>query len=822
MRSLEEYSKKRDFKKTREPGIKAAAPRRAKKNTKTGPLIFVVQEHHASHLHYDFRLELDGVLKSWAVPKGPSLDPRQKRLAVEVEDHPYDYARFSGTIPKDEYGGGEVFIWDNGTWECEEDPHRGLAKGHLEFTLKGKRLKGKWILLRTRNSSSGSKHQWLLIKRTDDFARTGDSAKLIGHDSTGKTISRTKIVKKNQSEMPDFIEPQLAELVQEPPVGVQWLHEAKYDGYRTQAHIAGQRVQLLTRTGKEWTDRYSPVAKALKKLPVQSAILDGEVVWMDENGISHFQKLQNGLKSKNLKPMHYFVFDLLYLNGEDLRKLPLLERKNKLKSLLESLEGSPIRYSEHFEVSGESFLKASCQLKMEGIVSKLADRPYVSGRHENWVKSKCKMRQEFVIGGFTDAQGSRVGFGALLLGVYEKGKLRYVGKVGTGFDHKFLGSFKKTLTTFEQDQSPFDKSSPRGRGLHWVKPQLVAEIAFSNWTDDKQLRVPVFYGLREDKPADQIREEKAVPAPKFPKKPRRKLVQDRSDKAEGAEIAGLTHPQKILFKKEGITKLQIAEFYQQAAPWMLPHVEQRPLSLLRCPEGNEGSCFFQKHFKEGMAEELIAINVPENDGPRDYVSIESKEGLTALVQQGVLEIHCWNSRKGHVENPDQFVMDFDPGPGVSWKQVLKGVFSMKEMLDHLELESFVKVTGGKGVHIHVPIEPIYTYSQIKEFTATLAKELASRSPKLYTAQMSKALRNKKIFIDYLRNTSGATAIAPYSLRNKPISSVAMPVEWRELEKLPGAEVFTLEKAIKKIATRKQDPWKSYFNISQKISILKAP
>jgi bifunctional non-homologous end joining protein LigD len=762
MNPLQEYARKRNFKKTKEPPDRLAAE-------KSKNLIFVVQEHHASHLHYDFRLELDGVLKSWAVPKGPSMKPSEKRLAVEVEDHPLSYANFTGRIPKGEYGGGEVYRWDMGTWEPIGDPHEGLKKGRLSFSLKGKKLKGEWLLIRTQRSS-GKKHQWLLMKRNDSAAM----------EKTSK----------------NFIEPQLAFLVDHPPEGNEWVHEVKFDGYRIQAYVGGRSPKLITRAGNDWTAKYPPVEEALRKIKAKNTIIDGEVVAVDEKGRSDFQILQNAMNSKNMDNLLFYVFDILFLDGKDLRELPLMDRKEALKELLEPLGETCVRFVEALDVSGGKFLEKSCKLGLEGVVSKRKDGPYISGRHESWLKSKCKQRQEFVIGGYTDPQGARKGFGALLLGVYEDDQsLRYVGKVGTGFDVEIISGLIKKLQSLEQEESPFDEKSPRGKGLHWVNPKLVAEVSFSNWTQDQILRVPVYEGLREDKPSKEIHIEKV-------------------------KTLEMSHKDKVLYEEEGLTKEDVASYYRQISEFMLPHIDDRPLSLLRCPNGSAEKCFYQKHYKEGSPEDIHCITVKEKTKTECYVSVDSEEGIQGLVQMGSLEIHAWNSREDSLEKPDQIVMDFDPGPGVPWKRVIEAALDFRGTLETLKLKSFVKVTGGKGLHVHVPIAPIYSWEQVQNFTKTLAIEMAERQPKIYVSEMSKKLRDKKIFVDYLRNTRGATAVAPYSLRAKAISSVAMPLEWEEIADLPSAAVFTLEKALAKIKKRKRDPWMDYFKTKQKISLLK--
>lgn len=775
--SLHEYNKKRDFKKTKEPSGKKA-------RKKTKKLIFVVQEHHARRLHYDFRLELEGVLKSWAVPKGPSLDPTEKRLAVQTEDHPYDYATFHGTIPEGEYGAGEVFIWDSGTWEPEdEDPVAALKKGHLKFKLKGKKLKGSFVLVRTHYKEQEEKKNWLLIKHHDE------------EEVSSKKVTKKKVVLGHDS-WPDFIPPQLPRLVNKVPADDgTWIHEMKFDGYRMQAHIKDSIGHFFTRSGLDWSNSFPHLLNAISKLPAQNAIIDGEIVALDQEGKSHFQNLQNTLKSKNDKHLVYYAFDLLYLNGQDLRSRSLLERKKLLKELLSGAARN-IQYSDHFIKDGQDFFRVSCDHKLEGIVSKRADGTYHSGRNDLWVKIKCSERQEFVIGGWTEPQGGRTGIGALLLGLYEKRQFRYAGRVGTGFNTKMLQSIKKELAPLEQDESPFDVNSPKGKGIHWTLPEKVCEVSFGNWTNEGILRTPVFQGMREDKPSKDIHMEKP------------KIVMEVSS------------PDKILFRKEKITKQMVLDFYQSISHVMVPYISGRPLSLVRCPNGSEGNCFFQKHISGTIPESFHTFAIKENKGEGIYLAIDSPEGLAELVQLNAFEIHAWNCQGEDYLRPDQIVMDLDPGTGVSWKEVVNAAFELKEMLSDLELQSFVKLTGGKGLHIHIPVAPLYDWDQIKSFSQTLAREMVSRWPDKYVSTMSKKVRKNKIFIDYFRNGYGATAVAPYSLRAKPESAVALPLSWMELKKMNELKSYSLQMALKKIKARKKDPWEGMLKLKQKISILR--
>lgn len=565
----------------------------------------------------------------------------------------------------------------------------------------------------------------------------------------------------------------------------------KLDGYRIQTHLNQGVGQLFTRNGLNWSNTFPHILYALEQLPVVNAIFDGEIVALDKEGKTHFQNLQNSLKSKDDLNLQYYLFDLLYLNGKDLRDMPLIERKTMLAELLK--EASPLLHiSEHIEGSGEDFYQIACEERLEGIVSKLADSPYLSGRNDYWVKTKCSLRQEFVIGGWSEPRGGRTGIGALLLGTYEKKKLRYVGRVGTGFNHRTLIELKKELAPLETDESPFDLNIPSGRDVHWVQPDKLCEVSFGSWTNEGILRTPVFQGMREDKAAGEVIKE----TPK-----------------------GISSPDKIIFKKEKITKEEVLAYYRTISKTMLPYMEDRPLSLVRCPNGSEGQCFFQKHISGKVPDAFHTFPITEEKGEGIYLSINSPRGLEELVQLNAFELHAWNCQADNYMRPDQIVIDFDPGPGVPWKAVVEAAFDLKEILEDLDLTSFVKLTGGKGLHVHIPVLPLYEWDQIKSFAEALALEMVARDPKKFTANMSKNLRRGKIFVDYLRNGYGATAVVPYSLRAKPLSAVALPLEWTELRRIKGPQEFTMYKALKKIKSRKKDPWADMMKLKQRITIL---
>jgi bifunctional non-homologous end joining protein LigD len=800
--SLKKYQDKRDFSKTKEPKGKVAKRKSAK-------LKFVVQEHHASHLHYDFRLELDGVLKSWAVPKGPSMNPKDKRLAMQTEDHPLGYEKFEGEIPEGEYGAGEVFLYDKGTWESEvPDPLKALEKGELKFSLKGEKLQGSFVLVKVKYR--GAKNSWLLIKHKDEYAVTGKKAAVDPIADYGsrkerpKTLSKKtkkKVHKMGGDPWPGFIKPELPQLVDTAPEGEKWVHEIKFDGYRLQVHLRKSGgIHLFTRNGHDWKKKFPTIAEDLKSLEVTDAIIDGELVSLDKKGRSHFQDLQNSLKEGDDKELVYYGFDLLYLNGRDLRGLPLYERKTLLHTILMGQENR-IRFSEEITSSGKDFFEISCEHELEGIISKNRKSTYHSGRNSSWVKVKCQNRQEFVIGGWTDPKGGRQGLGALLVGYWEGNEFQFAGKVGTGFSDKKLKELKKILKPLERNENPFDHQFSKKDGIHFVEPEIVCEVKFANWTNERVLRAPVFIALRSDKKPEEIHRDipKEVPV--------------------ANELKLISSPEKVLFEGDGVTKIQVAKYYEEVAPLMLKYMENRPLSLVRCPEGAKKGCFYQKHFTGKTPESFHTFKVKEESGEGIYVSVDSEDGILNLVQLNAFEIHAWNSRQDDYLHADQIIFDLDPGPGVSWKQVIEAAFEVKELLEDLDLKSFVKLTGGKGLHVHVPITPNYSWDEVKSFSLTVAKELESRGPKKYVTNMSKKKRQGKIFIDYLRNGHGATAVVPYSLRAKDKSYVALPVEWTELKRVKGPQQYDLKKALAKIKRRKRDPWQEMTKLSQKIFIL---
>jgi bifunctional non-homologous end joining protein LigD len=813
--TLPRYREKRDFTKTSEPEGKSAA--------KSGHR-YLIQKHAATRLHYDFRLELDGVLKSWAVTRGPSLDPHDKRLAVEVEDHPVSYGTFEGTIPKGQYGGGTVMLWDEGTWEPMGDPQKGLESGKLEFALHGKRLQGAWTLVRMRHREKDKgRHNWLLIKRSDKAAKAGDNDRLLKNNdasvSSGRTMEKIAAAEDRvwqsekedeKSKLPPFFPPQLATLTDALPRGEEWVHEIKFDGYRALAFIENKSVHIFTRTGQDWTHKFRTLAERLAKLPVKTAILDGEIVALNEEGTSSFKALQNALSEGKDEALQYYVFDLLFLNGEDLRELPLLKRRERLEPLLKSkVLSKHVFYSEHFAAQDEGILKRLCGNHIEGVVSKRADAPYMSGRGTSWLKTKCHRRQEFVIGGFTLPTHSQRGIGALLLGYYDKEKLIYAGKVGTGFGNGSSLSLRKKLDATLQESTSFDSVAADGkRGAKWVKPKLVCEVEFTEWTPDGRLRHPSFQGLREDKPADTIQRDNPMKA-----KPTKKSAEQADSTVSGI---GITHPDRIIYPNTDITKKQLAEYYLAVADHILPHVKNRPLSMVRCPGGIGEPCFFQRHIANGQSPYLHDTGIPVKGRNESYLMIEDVKGLITLVQWGTIELHPWGCQSDKPDLPDRIIFDLDPDSAVSWELVIEAAREIGQRMKEFGLESFVKTTGGKGLHVVIPIARSLTWKPIKAFARALAESMQSDNPKRYIAKANKEARKGKIFVDYLRNDLTATSVAPFSSRAREGATVSFPIAWKEVKTSLQPKSFTIETVPDLLRKGGTDPWKDLPQMKQKI------
>jgi bifunctional non-homologous end joining protein LigD len=865
--ALERYREKRDFKATSEPRGRVARKKRR-------DLAFVVQKHAASHLHYDFRLELDGVLLSWAVPKGPSLDPADKRLAMHVEDHPLEYGGFEGTIPAKQYGGGTVMVWDRGVWVPKGDPGDAYRAGQLKFELAGEKLRGAWTLIRTNSSKFGGngKKAWLLIKEKDAFAKHGVDAKIVEAEpdsvASGRSMEqiaddvehvwhsnrsvaanvargalsavdvRTAVSDKaaagpaelagaKRAKLPTTLLPPLATLVDAAPQGDEWLHEIKYDGYRMLCRVDRNNVGIFSRSGKDWTAQLSAIVEAVKRSHVTSGWLDGEVALMTSDGRTSFQQLQNALADPSLGDLTYFVFDVPYLDGYDLRGVVLKDRKRVLRTLVPDGDAT-LRYGVEVQGHGEQFFAQACKLGLEGAVSKRVDSLYQAGtRTRDWIKVKCGQRQEMVIGGFTDAQGTRSGFGALLLGVYEAdGTLRYSGRVGTGFDDSALANLRRILDKLVKRTTSF-ANPPRGyaaKGVHWVKPTLVAEIAFTEWTQNGTLRHPVFHGLRKDKKATEVMRERAVkksPSPvktatALPRISKRKLQPVAASSSVVAGVA-VSHPDKLYFPDDKLTKLDLAGYYEKISAWMIPHLRDRPLSLVRCPDGWQGKCFYQKHADKSVGAAVDRLVVPEGNTSATYMAAGSAAALVSLLQWGVIEFHPWGSRRPRLERPDRLVFDFDPDDGVAWPYLVSAVQVTRTLLTDIGLTGFLKTTGGKGLHIVVPIRPTIEWDAAKDFTKAIADLLVSTFPERFTATLSKTQRKNKIFIDYLRNGLGATAVAPYSIRARAHAPVATPIAWEELKKDVRFSYFNVGNVPSRMARLKHDPWALFFDVRQSIT-----
>ena len=874
---LKTYRAKRRFGVTAEP---KGSVTRSRGNA------FVIQKHVARRLHYDLRLELDGVMKSWAVTRGPSLVPGEKRLAVQVEDHPIAYNKFEGTIPEGEYGGGTVMIWDRGRWQPEGDPHKGLAKGHLSFTLDGEKLGGGWHLVRM-HRRAGEKHDnWLLIKQHDQAERSASDEDILEEEplsvATGRTMSeiasgpkkewrsnRTKankppkgIVRQakvrssstanktstmpkrahasalklmrrterlapskddpppgaRHAALPAFVAPCVATLSDKAPDSDNWVHEIKFDGYRIQARLDRGKVKLLTRKGLDWTKKFPTIANAVAKLPARSALIDGEVVVEGDDGISSFSLLQRDLKAARHDRMVFYVFDLMYLEGADLKSLPLGARKD---ALAEMLKRQPtrglLRLSESLTEPGTTLLRHACKVGLEGIVSKVADAPYRSGRGRDWVKTKCFDRQEFVVAGVVPSTADVHAVGALVLGFYERGKLHYAGRSGTGFTHELARTLYRKLTALKTAKTPFETVPPEERGVRkpiWVEPKIVVEVDFHGWTHGGRVRQASFQGVREDKTAKDVVREKAIAATRRASGVKRSVPVKKAN----VSVAGvrLTHPDRVYWDDVGVTKYDLADFYVQVWKWMRPHLVGRPIALVRCPEGATGQCFFQKHARAGIPTEHLHL-VPEKGDK--IISVDDLDGVIALVQGGVLEIHTRGTTIDDRERADRLVFDLDPGPGTGWKDVIAAARDVRERLEGIKLKTFLKTSGGKGLHVVLPIKPT-PWEEAKAFAKAVAEAMEADELGRYVSTATKAKRNQRIFIDYLRNSRDATAVAPYSTRAREGAPVSVPIDWSELGGLKAANQYTVQNLMQRLSRRRKDPWAIIGRIKQSLPKLK--
>lgn len=855
---LREYKKKRDFDVTPEPAGAATIPNGRR---------YVIQKHAASRLHYDLRLEMNGVLKSWAVPKGPSLDPKKRTLAIQVEDHPLEYGGFEGVIPEGQYGGGTVMLWDAGEWMPIGAAEKDYRRGRLKFELHGRKLRGVWNLVRMRDGRR-DKPNWLLIKQDDEFAQpasdgditkdaplsvaTGRKMEEIADQAQAparasrrgpakrKTVSMQSGALKVQdipgartSPQPEFIGPQLATATAAAPDGDEWLHEEKFDGYRILCILRDGKARLMSRNEKDWTDRFPEVVHAAEALPIRNAIIDGEVVALNEKGASDFQELQNAMRSRFRNRLVYCVFDLPHCEGFDLTRTKLIDRRRLLRGLIEGHGGGRIRFSAHVQGRGPEVFQRACQMGLEGIVSKRADGPYSSLRTMSWRKIKCANEQEFVIGGFSDPAGSRVALGALLLGTYENGELIYRGRVGTGFDEKTLAALGERLGELETPRSAF-ANPPRERDIHWVRPTLVAAIRYSQITRDGVLRHPVYLGLREDKPAAEVKLETPVAAPqdspvaeepsprkKAPAKartPRKAGGSRKSASAGEVTLAGisLTHPGKVLDPGSGLTKIDLARYYVAVAERMLPHVAGRPLMLARCPGGVAGKCFYQKHVTDAPPAGMGGVTVQEKRARRELLILSDVSGLVGLAQIGALEVHTWAARADRIERPDRVIFDLDPGSGVEWSAVAQAAYELRDRLREAGLESFLKLSGGKGLHVYAPIERRWDWEEAGAFARGIAEQMAAAAPERFLVNMSKAKRAGKIFVDYLRTQRGSTCVAPYSTRARPGAPVSAPIAWEEATKFSSGAGVSVAEALERL--KGPDPWAEMLTLRQRLRL----
>ncbi len=864
-KALEKYQSMRDFGVTAEPSGRQPV-------AKAKRLRFVIQKHAATRLHYDFRLELNGTFRSWAVTRGPSLNPADKRLAVEVEDHPLDYGDFEGTIPKGQYGGGTVMLWDRGFWEPEGDPDKMLAKGDLKFSLDGEKLHGSWVLVRMRGDKFGGKRtNWLLIKHHDQYAKDGDGEAILEKDhsvasgramkaieaGTGKkpkpfmrarafradavwqsksrkddeepeqaAMTKPAVKAKKISKLPAFVEPQLCRLVDQPPSGPGWVHEVKFDGYRMQLRVEDGKAKLLTRKGLDWTRKFAAIAKAAAKLP--DCIIDGEVCALDHNGAPDFAALQAALSDGKSENLIFYVFDLLFEKDEDLRPLPLSARKTRLEALLKRAKaGSQMRFVEHFASGGDAVLQSACRMNLEGIVSKRLDAPYSSGRGESWTKSKCRAGHEVVIGGWSSSASDSVPnagkFRSLLVGVHRGDHLAYVGRVGTGYSAQKLKQLMPQLKEMAAPASPFTgKGAPRHEpGVHWLKPELVAEIEFAGWTGDGNVRQAAFKGLRADKPAAEIQAE--TPMKTKLAEPKAKMAPPKASKkaagnAKSAVVMNvpISHPDKALWPDAGdgepVTKLDLARYYEAIGDWMMPHIQGRPCSLVRAPDGIEGEQrFFQRHAGAGQSNLFHQVKVSGDRKP--YLQIDRIEALAAVAQAGGLELHPWNCAPGKPDVPGRFVFDLDPSPDLDFDAVVAAAKELKDRVEALGLITFAKTTGGKGLHVVTPFDAgkspraQISWPEAKAIAREICARMAADSPDKYLVNMSKEKRRGKIFLDYLRNDRMATAVAPLSPRAREGATVSMPLEWSAIKKGLDPKRFTVRTAPGLLV--KSKAWKDY-------------
>ncbi len=854
-KTLDDYNRMRNFAATPEPAAK-----RSRKSAKTAhALQFCIQKHDASRLHYDFRLELDGALKSWAVPKGPSLDPKAKRLAVHVEDHPLDYATFEGNIPEGHYGAGDVIVWDRGVWIPQDDPYEAYEKGRLKFELQGEKLSGLWNLVRTH--MPGKQEQWFLIKHQDQAARPESEYDVVQAEPNSVLSDRTLVPKRRgkaaaakavkQPEkavqaksprgaakttlsgavagpLPDTLKPELATLVESAPDG-EWLYEIKFDGYRVMARIEHGDVRLLTRNGHDWTHKLPRQAEALAELGLESAWLDGEMVVANDQGVPDFQALQNAFEAGSSGKIAYYLFDMPYLNGMDLRKVPVQERRAALAAVLEPNESPLLRFSDAFEETPEALLNSACQMQMEGLIGKRIGSAYVSRRSNDWIKLKCKNRQEFVVVGFSDPKGARSAFGALLLGLHDadSGQLRYAGKVGTGFNETTLKSIYQQLLPLETKKAAVvnPPSGYEAKGVHWLEPTLLAEVAFAEMTKDGSVRHAVFHGLRNDKPAKDITQELAKPVKKTAAAKKTKAKDEpgatpakTKSKAKAPALDGkvrITHPERVIDASSGTTKLQLAEYYASVAEFILPELADRPVALVRAPDGIAGELFFQKNAERLAIPGITSLDKALTGQP--VMIINNAEALIGAVQMSTVELHTWNATSVDLDKPDRFVLDLDPDPALPWKSMVEATQLTLSVLDELGLKAFLKTSGGKGIHVVVPLTRKLGWDEVKGFSHAIVSHMAKLLPDRFSAVSGPKNRVGRIFIDYLRNGLGATTICAYAARTREGLPVSVPVFREEVAELKGANLWNVHNVHERLAEVGHEPWAGLKRTRQSIT-----
>lgn len=819
---LHRYKAKRDFQRTPEP--QGVVKRQGK------ALGFVVQKHWASRLHYDFRIELDGVMKSWAVPKGPSLDPGDKRMAVEVEDHPIAYASFEGTIPPKQYGAGKVIVWDKGVWTPLGDPHGGLRSGNLKFELAGHKLGGRWALVRMKRRDE-KKQAWLLIKERDGFARPSSEFDVV--DAAPDSVASHAMPSQEapagtaaaaldtglppearKSSLPAALSPQLAVRAEAPPDAEgDWLYEIKFDGYRLLVRIDGRHVQLFTRNGHDWTHRLKPLQRALLGMQLPSGWYDGEIVVFNDDGLPDFGALQQSMENERTAAVVLYLFDLPYVRGHDLRASPLEARRAVLQSLLHERPSDTVRFSEVFEASAASVLVSACRLGLEGVIAKRKDAPYCSTRNTDWLKLKCGQRQEFVIGGFSEGKGARTGFGSLLLGLHEEdGSLRHVGNVGTGFNTQTLASLHRKLQAIERRTSPFATDVKLAGHAHWVRPSLVAEVAFADWTHAGHIRHAVFLGLREDKAATAVERELEVPKPNDSPAPLRKPanppVPAQKPPAPSTSVK-VTHPERVIDASTGVTKLDLVRFYETVGPLMLEHLRQRPVALMRAPGGIEGELFFQKHLPDTMKMAgIVRLDQALDPGHDPWVAVATRQGLLSAAQWNVVEFHTQNAFARGFDKPNRMVFDLDPGEGVGWQQVREAAQLTRSLLEQLGLVGFLKTSGGKGLHVVVPLRRQHGWDAVKGFAQAVVQHMSDTIPQRFVAKSGPKNRVGRIFVDYLRNGRGATTVSAWSARARTGMGVSVPLAWEELPGLSAGDHWTVGNIAERVAVG-NGPWKDY-------------